>query len=156
MRIITKNKNKRDCGIVAAFNAAVWLNSPKPYKYVEKLAKSCGYNPERGIYDFQFSHLLKKLDIPAKKIKPKSMDSLAKKVYVGKCLVLLYTQTGVSTGHAVTVFMDHKGMIRIFNPLGELKNWGQIATDIKKHGMKDFNVYEINRRTKRYDVARAA
>lgn len=156
MRIILKNKTKRDCGVVAAFNAALWCNTPLPYKQVERLARSCGYSPKRGIYEFQFSHLMKKLALPVKKIKPKSIESLRKKAYVGKCFVFLYTQTGKQTGHVVTVFMDHKGIVRIFNPAGGLRNLSQFAADIKKNGMKEFNVYEFSNKRRRYDVARAA
>lgn len=158
MRIIKKNKNKHDCGIVAAFNAAAWSDLKFTYKKVEKIAKSCGYNPNKGIYQFQFSNLLKKLSVPAKQIKPKSMESLTNKVYLGKCLVILYTQNGIDCSHIITVFRDHTGTIKMINPAGEIKSWGTLATDIRKNGMREFYVYEIPNRklVRKYDDNRTA
>lgn len=143
MKIIKNNRKKGDCGVVAAFNAASWCNVYKSYKEIEKIAKSCGYNPDGGIYSFQFANLMKKLSIPAKKIHPRSMKEIESKLYLGKLFVFLYTPTGLRCGHAVTIFTDHKGIIRIINPDDERITWNELASDIHANGMMSFNVYEV-------------
>lgn len=158
MRIIKKNKTKTDCSVVAAFNAASWCNSYRPYKEVEKIAKSCGYNPQRGIYHFQFSNLIKKLQIPAKKIKPKSIDELETKLYLGKCFIFIYYLTGNIGGHVITAFMNHKGNIKLVNTQDGLITWGDFASEIHARGMKEFHVYEIPNRqlVRKHDDSRTA
>lgn len=157
MKIIRKNKKRGDCGVVAAFNAASWCNAYRPYTEVEKLAKSCGYHPDKGIWHFQFANLVKKLGIPAKKVRPKSLEELQTSIYLGKFFVFLYTPTGQHTGHAITVFLDHTARIRIINPDEERVTWGDFASDVHANGMRNLTIYEIPRRdlVKKHDDKRA-
>ena len=143
MRLIKKNRRAKDCGVVAAFNAASWCNLYRSYSEIEKQAKGCGYNRKKGIYSFQFAALMKKLSVPAKKTKPKSVREIESKLYLGKFFVLLYRPTGYSIGHAIVAFMDHKGHIRVINPDSKRLTWNDLAADIHANGMKEFHVYEI-------------
>lgn len=161
MKIIRNNKKKGDCGVVAAYNAASWCNISKPYEEVEKIARSCGYNPERGIYFFQFSNLVKKLGLPAKKIRPKNLDEILDKLYRGKFFVFLYTPVGYHTGHAISAFVDHKGRITLVNPepgKNPRATWSSFVVDMLENGAKNFAAYEIPRRSlvKRHDESRAS
>jgi Peptidase C39 family len=144
MKLIKKNKGASDCGVVAAFNAASWCNVYRTYADVEKLARSCGYG-KSGIYPFQFSYLLKKLGIPVKKVKPKSLDQLESNIYTGKFYCILYTPAGFSNGHVVSVFMDHKGNIRVINPVKWL-TWNELAAEMNAHGMVNIHLYEVPHR----------
>lgn len=146
MKLIKKNKRSKDCVIVAAYNAAIWRNMPYTYEKVEEIARGCGYNPKKGMYRFQFIRLVKKLNIPTRKIEPKSVEELTSKLNIGKFLVLLYTPTGEGRGHAATAFMDHQGHIRVINPENQRPTWSELIADIKENGMKEFHVYELPRR----------
>lgn len=160
MKLIRKNRKKKDCGVVAAFNAASWCNVYRPYNEIEKAAKSCGYNPTKGIWSFQFAKLLKKLDVPVKKIKPKSIEDIESKIYLGKFYCLLYRPTGYDIGHAIVVFLDHRGNIRVINPDRVRITWNDLAAEIYANGMKEFHVYEIPHRklvrANQNDVSRTA
>lgn len=145
MKLIKKNKTSSDCGVVAAFNAASWCNKYRPYQEVEKIARSCGYSKKNGIYPFQFQYLLKKLDVPVKKVKLKSLEELESRIYLGKFYCLLYTPVGYDVGHVVSVFMDHKGAIRVINAV-EWLTWDDLAAEINANGMRNFNVYELPHR----------
>jgi hypothetical protein len=146
VRLIKKNRRSKDCGVVAAFNAASWCNVYKPYREIEKFARGCGYNRKRGIYNFQFASLMKKLNVPAKKVKPRSIEQIESKLYLGKFFVLLYRPTGDIIGHAIVAFSDHKGHIRVINPDSQRITWGDLVSDVRTNGMKEFHVYEIPRR----------
>jgi len=154
MKIIRRNQKKGDCAVVAGFNASSWCHSYKPYKVVEKIAKSCGYHPERGMYIFQFANLMKKLKIPAKRVKPKNMYAVESKLYLGSLLIFLYTHTGSYNGHVMTAFMDHKGRIRLINTNNEPITWDDFASDIQAREMSNFAVYEVPPRSmvKKNDV----
>lgn len=143
MKLIKKNTHKKDCGVVAAFNAASWCGVYRPYGEIEKAAKSCGYNPSKGIYHFQFAQLLRVLDIPAKKAKPKSREALESKIHLGKFYVLFYQLTGDSLGHIISAFTDHTGSIKIVNPAKYLRTWNDLMTEIDTNGVKELHVYEM-------------
>jgi len=142
VKILKKNKTQTDCAVVAAYNAASWCNLKKTYKEVEKAARECGYG-NHGLYVFQFSFLLKKLKIPAKHVKPRSLGDIESKLLLGKFLILLYTQTGQNVGHVVTAFTDHEGRIKLVNPENTLQTWNELAAEVYAHGMKNFFVYEL-------------
>ena len=146
MKIIAKNKTKFDCGIVAAHNAASWCNVHKKYSEIEKIAKSCGYNPNKGMYPFQFDNLLKKLKVPVKKIKLKSLRQLKNKLYLGKLFIFLYKPNKESNGHIIAVFLNHHGKIQIVNPDIERLTWIDFIEDISNNGMVEFISYEIPQR----------
>lgn len=159
MNILTNNKKKRDCGVVAAYNAASWCNATRPYEEVEKLARSCGYNPEKGIYFFQFSNLVKKLGVPAKKIRPRNLDEILDKLYKGKFFVFMYTPTGMDVGHAISAFVDHTGKVRLINPEpgNSRTTWSSFVLDMCQNGARNFAAYEIPRRlAKRNDESRSS
>lgn len=146
MKIIKKNKLKTDCGVVAAYNAASWCNSCRSYSEVERLAKSCGYNPNKGIFFFQFANLMKKMGLPAKRIKPKSRKEVESRLHSGKFLIFLYTPTGHANGHAITAFVNHRGKIVIVNPEGKRSTWFAFASDLSRNGVRNFIAYEIPQR----------
>ena len=129
--------------MIAAFNAASWCNLGHSYRDVEKAAKSCGYHPEKGIYHFQFSNLISKLNIPAKKMRPRSLGELESKMYLGKFFIFLYTPTGEFNGHAIVAFTDHEGNIRLINPDSERETWDEFAAEIYAKGMKNMSVWEL-------------
>jgi hypothetical protein len=143
MKLIKKNRRAKDCGVVAAFNAASWCNKYQPYSAIEKQAASCGYNRSKGIYNFQFSKLLKKLDLPAKKVWLKSVKHLESNIYLGKFYALLYRPAGYDLGHVIVTFLDHKGIIRVINPDSQRLTWDDLAAEIHANGMCEFHVYEI-------------
>lgn len=148
MNILRNNKKRGDCGVVAAYNAAIWCHDGRPYEEVEKIAKSCGYHPEKGIYTFQFSNLMKKLGIPAKKVKPRNLDSILNRLYGGKFFIFLYTPTGMSIGHVISAFVDHKGRITLINPeANERATWSSFVIDMLENGASNFAAYEIPRRS---------
>lgn len=143
--MISKNKKAFDCGVVAAYNVSTWLDMGKTYKEVEAVAKSCGYG-KKGIYLFQFHNLLKKLKIPAKKVRPRSPGELEKKIDDGKLFIFLYTPSSKKMGHVIVAFMDHLGSIRIVNPDSVRNTWRKFMFDIKQNGVKDFDVFEVPKR----------
>lgn len=148
MKMILANRNKVDCGVVAAFNASTWCNIKLTYDKVEKIAKSCGYS-KNGIYDFQFANLINRLGIPAKRIVPKSRENLEKQLYKGKFFIFFYTSSQVepgASGHIVSAFVDHTGEIRIVNPEGYRRTWLRLVTDLNENGVKNFVAWEIPRR----------
>jgi hypothetical protein len=148
MKMILANKTKVDCGVVAAFNASAWCNIKTTYRKVEKLARSCGYG-KSGIYDFQFANLINKLNIPAKRIDPKSRENLEKKLYSGKFFIFFYTLPQIksaTSGHIVTAFLDHTGEIKIVNSDGYRRTWWRFVTDLNENGVKNFIAWEIPRR----------
>ena len=150
IKLLRHNKTTGDCGIVAAFNAAQWCNSPKTYKSIEKIAKTCGYNTQKGIFFFQFAHLLGKLRLPTKRIKPKSVKELENKLDAGKCLLILYTPSSDENGHAIMVFIDHTGRIIIINPQKNgPQTWWRFTWDLVLNGVRNLAVYELPRRSKR-------
>lgn len=128
---------------MAAYNAASWCNLKLSYEQVEKYARACGYSYRGGIYFFQFANLVKKLGIPAKKVKPKSIDDIESRLYLGKFFIFLYTAVGAPNGHAIVAFTDHEGNIMLINPDQERITWGDFASDVYSNGMKNFIVYEI-------------
>jgi hypothetical protein len=146
MRLIKKNRKKKDCGVVAAFNVSSWCDLYKPYTQIEKAAKSCGYNPDKGIYFFQFASLMKKLGIPSKRLKSATVHDIESGLYLGKFFVLLYRPNGYDLGHVIVTFLDHHGHIRVINPDSKRVTWGDLASDVYAKGMKDFHVYEIPNR----------
>lgn len=151
MKMIHWNKTETDCGVVAAFNASAWCNIKTTYKKVEKVARSCGYS-EKGIYFFQFDYLVKKLNIPAKKVALKGVKDLEKRLYRGKFFIFLYTPTEVKgSGHAITAFVDHTGNIRIVNPEpgGKRFTWRRFVTDLNENGVKNFAAWEVPQRSLR-------
>ena len=143
MKILTKNKTKYDCGLIAIFNALAWCKIPKTYKQIEKIAKTCGYSPDKGIYNFQLNNLIQKLNIPAKQVKPKSLEEIQESLYLGRFFIFLYRPTGDDGGHAITSFVDHNGKIKLINSDQERMTWNEFASDIHANGMKAFHVYEI-------------
>lgn len=146
--MILANRNKVDCGVVAAFNASAWCNINLTYDKVEKIAKSCGYS-KNGIYDFQFANLISRLNIPAKRIPPKSIENLEKQLYRGKFFIFFYTPSQIkpgASGHIVTAFVDHTGEIRILNPDGVRRTWRMFVNDLNENGVKNFVAWEIPRR----------
>lgn len=116
MKLIKKNKKSKDCGVVAAFNAASWCNLYKSYREVEKLAMACGYNENGGMYSFQFANLIKMLGLPAKKTGIKTIETLEKNLRNGKLYIIFYIFAESDEGHIVAVFADHEGRIRLINP----------------------------------------
>ena len=156
MKLLLKNKKKLDCGIIAAFNMAAWCNSPKTYEELEKLAKTCGYSPKKGIFFFQFANLIKKMKLPTKRIRSTSIQELEDKLSKGKCFVFLYTLAGEDNGHAMMVFSDHLGRFKIINPQkSRSKTWWDFAWDVQVNGVRNMAIYEIPRR-KSYDDARSS
>jgi len=143
MKIIFKNQKKGDCGVVAAFNAAWWCNRAISYQWVEKLAKSCGYNESNGMYAFQFAKLIKKLKLPANKIKPRSMEYVKDGMYCGKSYIFLYTRRASDRGHVIMTFLDHEGVFRIINPGRSLGSWKIFEQDLQDNGVRNFYVYEL-------------
>lgn len=158
MKIITRNIKKNDCAVVAAFNAASWCYVDKTYEEVEKLAKASGYSLKKGTRNFQFVNLIKKLNIPVKRVKPKSLDDIRSRLNSGKLFIFLYTPTGEHVGHAVSMFSDHTGKIIIVNSDAERSTWSEFVHDINTNGMKNFFIYEIPRRdlVKHNDVSRTS
>jgi len=148
VKLIRKNKKENDCGIVAAYNVASWCNIYKSYSEVERIAKSCGYNSERGIFFFQFAHLMKKLNIPIKKVNVSSIEDMKEKFYAGKLLAFLYTSVGFNVGHAMIGFLGHNAKIQMVNSLSSY-NWIDFSEEIEECGMKNFIVYEIPARIKK-------
>ena len=148
IKLLYKNQKKLDCGIVAVFNASQWCNIAQPYETIEKLAKSCGYNPKKGIFFFQFANLIKKLKLPAKRVKSKSIKEIESKLDSGKFFIFLYTSAESDTGHAIVTFTDHRGRIIIINPQKNgPKTWIGFAYKLVTEGAKNFIAYEIPRRT---------
>lgn len=147
MKMIKNNRKVGDCGVVAAYNVLSWCNNHRSYREVEKVAKSCGYNSDKGIYFFQFANLIKKLNLPAKKIKPKSLEEILNKLYSGKFFVFLYTPTGSGRGHAMSAFVNHNGKIMLINPESKRSTWGRFCVDLIENGTRNFAIYEIPRRT---------
>lgn len=145
MKLITKNKKKFDCGVVAVYNAASWCNLSFFYEDVEKIAKSCGYS-SKGIYPFQFANLVKKLKLPAKKVALKNLEEVEEKLRLGRFFIFLYTPTGFDTGHIISLFMNHEGSIEIVNPERGRITWEDLISDIFSNGMKNFLAYEIPNR----------
>lgn len=143
MNMIKNNKFEKDCGIVAAYNAASWCNFNKSYSEIETVAKSCGYSPDAGIYFFQFDKLVKKLGLPAKRLLPKSRQQIESKLHAGKFFIFLYTPIGTKSGHAMTAYNDHNGRIRLINSEGNRKTWLDFVLDLSVNGAKNFVVYEI-------------
>lgn len=143
MKIIAKNKKKADCGVVAAFNAASWCKKYQPYEKIEKVARGCGYNPFKGIWDFQFCSLLQKLQVPYRKINNINLDDLQSKLYLGKCFLISYRPTEWAVGHLVTVYMDKSGHIKVINPDVERMTWNEFAADTFAGGMLEINAYEL-------------
>lgn len=158
MKIIRNNKTSKDCGVVAAYNAASWCNKNRPYKDIEKIARSCGYSPKNGIYAFQFSNLMKKLNIPAKKIKMKNIKEIESNLYTGLFFVFLYTPINSFSGHAISAFMGQDGHIKLVNPDEKRVTWNDFAADVYSNGMRNISIYEIPNRSmiKHYDDNRAA
>lgn len=146
MKMAQRNRKKRDCGVVAIYNAAKWCNDRKTYREIEQMAKSCGYSEKRGLYYFQFANLVAKSGLPAKQIRPKDLNDLENRLYKGKFFILLYTPTGSKNGHAMSAFVDHQGVVKIVNPMRRCKNWFKFGIDITLNGVKDFVVYEIPKR----------
>jgi len=147
MKLVHWNKTESDCGIVAVTNAAAWCNIDANYEKVEKVAKSCGYG-KSGVYHFQFIHLIKKLKIPAKRFRPKTLQDLEKQLYKGKLFILFYTPSDVlkGSGHVITAFVDHTGSIRIVNP-GETRNtWRRFVNDLRENGVKNFAAWQVPQR----------
>jgi hypothetical protein len=132
--------------VIAAFNASSWCGKYKPYKEVEKAAKSCGYSKKSGIYFFQFAQLMNILDLPVKLVRPKSMEEIESRIYLGKFFIFFYVPAGYTVGHVVTAFLDHKGRIKVINPDEERATWDDLAADIHAHGMQEFHLYEIPHR----------
>lgn len=148
MRLVRKNKKHRDCVVVATYNIAAWCNARRPYKEVEKIAKSCGYNDKKGVYYFQFDNIIKKMNLPVKRVRPKSFNEIESKLRRGKFFVFFYTPTGDASGHAMSAFVDDQGIVRLINPESQRVNWFQFGWDITLNGVRNFRVYEVPARTK--------
>lgn len=155
MKLIWKNKNIPDCGIVAMYNVASWTNNKITYKKMEKIAKSCGYS-QGGFYFFQFVNFIKKTRLPVKRFRPKDISHLESKLYSGKLLLILYTAIGTRNGHIITVLNDHNGNIKIINADKTRTTWCELKEDILSYNFKTFYVYEIPSRglIKHNDVSR--
>lgn len=147
MKLLTKNKTKTDCGVIAAVNAAKWSGLNCTYGKVRKLALASGYSAEKGIYFFQFSNLLKKIGVPIKRIRPRSPKAMATKLRRGKMLVVFYSMPGPCSGHVLSCVLDHEGKIQLINPEPGKRHvrrtWMRFIRNIKENGTKEFKVYEI-------------
>ena len=150
MKLIKFNKTKTDCGVVAAFNAGQWSGIRCTYARTMRLALASGYSPEGGMYAFQFSNLMMKLNVPFKKISPKSPEDLYKKLKKGSMLAIFYLPTGKDTGHVLSCLVDYEGKAFIVNPerrrSSGRRTWITLMRDIEANGMKEFHVYEIPRK----------
>lgn len=146
MKLIRQNRKKKDCAVVATYNALEWCKKPTSYEEVEKIAKSCGYSLKKGIYLFQFNNLTKRLGIPAKRFKPKKLDDIVRRLYKGKLLIFFYTPTGCDSGHIISVFLDHTEKVSIINPDSKRVTWRSFVSDLSKNGVKDFAIFEIPER----------
>ena len=150
MKLIKFNKTKTDCGVVAALNAAQWSGLRCTYDKAMKLALASGYSPEHGVYAFQFSNLLMKLNVPFRKISPKSPECMLKRLKNGSMLAVLYVPTTHNVGHALSCLVDYEGKAFIVNPERKRssgrRTWITLMRDIKTNGMKEFHVYEIPRK----------
>lgn len=145
MKLLGNNKTKTDCGVVAALNATRWYGIRCTYSKVLNLALASGYSPKKGIYFFQFSNLLKRMGVPAKRIYPKSSKAMAGRILRGNMLIVFYIPTGFDVGHVMSCILDHEGDIRVINPEGgERRTWIQLMRDIKANGMREFRIYEIS------------
>ncbi len=132
--------------MVAVYNASRWCQLPKTYREIEKVARSCGYSQKGGIRYFQFANLVSKIGLPARKIKPKSLNDIESRLYRGKFFIFLYTAAGKKSGHAMTAFVDHEGIVKIVNPMRRCKNWFKFGIEIMLNGVEDFVVYELPER----------
>jgi hypothetical protein len=154
MKLARNNRTKTDCGVIAALNAARWSGLKYSYKRVFDTAVSAGYSPEKGIYFFQFSNLLKKIGVKAKRIRPKSSNEMVDRVDAGKMLVIFYIPTGFDVGHVMSCVLDHNGDVKVINPEpNSRRTWIQLLNDIKENGMKEFRVYEITPYGRKVTVA---
>jgi hypothetical protein len=146
MKIVKKNRKSGDCGVVAAFNASSWCNMDRPYKEVDRIARSCGYHPRKGIRDFQFVNLANKLGLPYRRVRQMKLDEIESGLYLGKCFVLLYFPrqypTGHVTGHVITVYMSND-RIKIINPDDVRITWSEFASDYYAKGMRELIAYEL-------------
>lgn len=143
MKIITKNRHKADCGVVAAFNAASWCRKYKTYDHIHELALNLGYCMVRGIKDHQFRRLLNKLCVPFKRIRQINLDEIQSRLYLGKCMVVTYYPVGWPHGHLVTIYMNRKGQIRVINPDEQRMTWNDFASQALAGAMERMLVYEL-------------
>ena len=136
MKVIRKNLDLKDCGIVAAFNAASWCKNPHPYLVIRSMAKlSCKYKKSVGITNTNLDKLLNLMKLPVKKLEGKNMEEIESSIMLGKAVILTYKQTRSQEGHAVMVFLDKHGKIKILNPELELNGWNSLAAEIHAGAM---------------------
>jgi len=143
MKVIRNNRTNVDCTLIAAFNASSWCKKYKTYKEIAKIAKSCGYASRKGLMDFQFVNLLKKLGLPFKRLKGIHIDDVESEIYMGKCYLITYFPFGYTDGHIVTAFLDKNGNIKVVNPDWNRITWPELASSIYSNHMKGWMAYEL-------------
>jgi hypothetical protein len=147
VNLIQKNRSKKDCGVVAMYNAAIISGLRKRYSTIEKIAISCGYDPKVGIYRAQLRRIMNKLELNWRWIEPVSTSDMEERLSTGKIFVIAYNPDGLKSGHVIVLLMAPDHTIRIINPGKKYaKTWTKFKRNIAEYGMKDFYVYEITNR----------
>lgn len=130
MNIITRNKTKADCGIVAAYNASSWCNMGISYDDIVPVAEVVGYDKEKGITPRDFDELVRALDMPARMLQKTNPFEIQKIVRTGQAVIVLYVEKGKKFGHAITIFPQRDHIKIINGDKNKWTTWNDFAAEI--------------------------
>ena len=155
VKLIHRNVDKKGCGMVAIYNAAVLSSMKVTYKHVYKIAKKYKlYDKKIGINPKQFHTLIGKLKIPAISLSELDLKDIDKKLKKGHSFIVAYRLKKYYNGHVVNIYMYGK---RVFidnpNAIKEVCTWKKLRATIKSGELAELYIWELPMR-KNYDVSK--
>lgn len=143
MHLIKENLNKKDCGIVATYNAMSWCGQRPDYDSIRSRAiLDFGYSDDSGITFDDFEKMLLELEVPIVEIENKNLFNIQGEIYLGRAIVLGYKLKGHDLGHISIVFYGAWG-IRIINKDGLHDSWDDLAAELNAGGASELYVWKL-------------
>lgn len=146
---------------MAAYNAASWCEINIEYPILLKLAREFGWNRKSGIKIVKLDKLLSLLKIPKKFDLRVNPYAIQRELYAGKAYLVGYKSHYDKGGHAIMLFLDKNGKIRLINPAHKkFITWDDLAAEANAGGMEFMVAWELPTRQyvkkQRYDEQRSS
>ena len=133
MKLIFKNKEKKDCVIVAAYNALKAIKKRPNYKNMRSISLGLGwYNPKVGFLTRDIERFFIKFNVPFKEVpKGSTTKTVSAKIKEGVPHILFCRFANKKTGHAMLAIKGKTG-VKVINAGKRLKGWRTISKLLKE------------------------
>ena len=141
MNLMRKGIERKGCGLVAAYNAAILAGVPTSYDNVSLQARAwCGFRNE-GMKTAKMTHLFRCLNVPTSRLKKGTPVNVALcALWEGHSVVFGYCDETPGSGHAIVVTSDFK----VLNGIGKFKKWTTLFNAICT-GEVSFNAWIVGK-----------